>query len=755
MKYKLIIILLCPILGQVASARELVIVGPTNAPIANAKLIGYSQGLDSVATYMTNGSGTISIDTDSVRNLLAICPGYSEQLYTMGQLQGDTIRLNPNEELQELVVEEQNTTAFSKTYRLSREAMANYPTVLESLNEIPQVTVFPTGAVFYRGTSNIKLLVDGVEVSINEIQSLSKDDIGKVVVYNVPQGRYLSQGVRAVIDIRLKSTLHGGNVSLNANQSFYPLKGNNTAALYYNYSSSRFSVMYGNENRHYRKMRKSETLAYDFDGVHFLKYKEGLDSHEHIDDNMLQLGYQLNKPDKFLYNVRIGGSINRHDQNFRQSVHTDNRIYPANNVLKSNYKRYNISNYFEKSLGENGSSIIATINYQHYRTNYFSAYSEDTPDAGILADSRSAYAINLDGIFAELQYKLPSFSFGSFFLSAYEAYKHSQYADLQNPFYQKTNNFRFSADFLWFVQKLYGFLTFGAENCYSFWSNNPRADKFWLPTPQVGVTWRPTDAIDLSLQYSYSGNVPTIAQLSQTEQWLDNKLVYHGNATLKSYKSHKVELEFSFSSKIVEANINASYETAPNYICDMYTTAENYMLQTLVNLREYRISKAIMAFGIKPFGNSRLIIWNRINISHTKGTNTEYSWSSNRFQWMPYINFNIPHWTFQVYYQYPGKVTEGQLIRPRPQSWGVTAYYRPQSNLSIGLDLFMPFGKAFKESEYTVKAAPVYSDTQIEVWDRRNSVSLRLVYYLNFGRNQNRERPNINVGDSDSGILRK
>lgn len=73
----------------------------------------------------------------------------------------------------------------------------------------------------------------------------------------------------------------------------------------------------------------------------------------------------------------------------------------------------------------------------------------------------------------------------------------------------------------------------------------------------------------------------------------------------------------------------------------------------------------------------------------------------------------------------------------------------------VGCGMFYTFGKGFKESEHTVRSAPVYADTEINVMDRNNLISFRLSYNFNFGKNKITARPEYDNLDFDSGILRK
>lgn len=758
MRFKLLIsILSCLLPGISALARELVIVDPTNAPITNVQCIGYDANRDSVVSLTTDEAGIVRISDETIRYILASRDGFNDRLYTLQDNNSDTLRLAPGEQLQELTVTDSNATVHPTytSYRLRAKDMARYTTVLQSLNEIPNLIVLANGELFFEGNTNIALLIDGVDASENEVRTLSKEDISKVDVYTTPPLRFRSRGVSAVIDIRLKSELTGGNGAVDLNQAFYPLKGENEAALYYNYRRSRFMLHYTNTNHHYRKMRQNEELDYIFGGKQYLKKKEGLDSRQHEDDNGIQLRYQVNKPDNFLYNVQARGSTNRFNEHLNQKVHSYGSSSPATNYLSTRYNYYLVGNYFEKNFGQKFGKLLANVNYERYSTKYSSAYSESEPTSGVLSDSRSAYRINMDGVYAEIQYQLPEFSFGSFSLAAYNSYNHSRYADSTNPFFQKTNVGGLNVDYFGYKNRVSWFVILGFKHNYTFTSHLEKPYKYLSPNPMVQLEWMPKRNLRLTASYNYSRSNPGISQLSETDQWLDDRLVFHGNARLRPYDLHDINIRASVYSKYLNFTLSGRYNSSPHNICDMYTFTDRYVLQTLANLSHYRSVKGQLDVTIKPLGNSKWTIWNRVIWGRISGKNDEYSWVGHRFQWMTMMGLNLDHWTAQLFYQYPGKVSEGQLVRPRGECWSVTALYRPNTNLSLGIEWFMPFGKHFKEREYTTPSAPVYTNTETLLSEWANMVSFKLSYNFSFGRNRNSEAPEYDNRGFDSGILRK
>ena len=728
-------------------------------PIAGVHCTGYTVSNDSIAAWRTNDKGQADIKEDGVDHIVASHPGFRDKVIFFNQLKADdsTVVMSPAVDLEEVVVTPSDVEEFDThtSYRISQKDMERYSTVLQSLNEIPNMTVLTNGAIFYQGDENVKILIDGVDATTQEIQALSKEDIAKVDVYRNPPIRFIAQGVEAVLDIRLKSKIHGGNGAVDVSQAFYPLKGNNSAAMFYNYRQSRFSLMYNNENKHFKKYRKSEILDYEFDGVRYRKVKEGHDSKKHYDDNSVELSYQVNKPQDFLYNVKTGLSLNRDGGTSLQDVHINDKSFMATNTLRTAYTRFNVANYFEKSLGDRFGILLANVNYQHFSNSYHSAYDEMSDDDIADNDSRSDYKTNLDAVFSEVQYQLPPNKLGYISFVLFETYKHSKYIDTTYPFYQTTNSCGGMAQWMGRKDRVNWYVTMGVNWYRTASTQLANPYNIVVPSPMVNIGWRPSRAIYLSFDYSYDGNVPNIAQLSETNQWLDTKLVYHGNSTLKPYKTHKAAMRFVWNNKYMDVSMRNWFESSPDMICDMYTLTDSYMLQTMVNLSKYRVWGTQIDSQIKPLGDSRFVFWNRVVLADVRGKNKEYSWSGYRIQWMSELSLNLEHWTVALFYQYPGKIVEGQLERPRAQCWSATVLYRPMTNLSVGLEWFMPFGNGFKESERTVNAAPVYSDTQTKIMDWSNMVSIKLSYNFSFGRNRNSAQPQYGNGDNDSGILRK
>ena len=743
--------------------KNLVICDTEKEPVAGAIVISYDSHMDSIGTARSSFNGIVTIDENSAKYVTAEHAQYESRLVHLSSLRNDTIVLKRGTTLGEVTVQGERVTEHLShdSYRLSQASMEPYTNFYQALNEIPNLVVLGSGALFYEGDQNVALLLNGVESTREEISSISKSDISRIDIYRTPPARFLVQGYAAVVDVITKSSLTGGTGSLDLEQSFFPLKGDNSAALYYNYRQSKFSLLFNNSNSHFSRYRVTQDLDYTYDGVEYNKHKEGLDSKIDEDENTLKLTFQNNKKGSYLYNLNIAGALNRERNNLRQLVTSNltSQRFDGYNRLSTGLNKVWIGNYFEKNLDADGEKgkIMANIKLRRFFSRYFSSYSEfnegetETP----VVDESSAYRIRFDAIFTEVQYEFPKNKWGQMFIDAYNTYYYSKYTDIKKPIYQRNNNFGASFQCFGKINKLSYTMMLGVSNLYVRSSTLDKKISLWIPDPFLSLTYSPMKKFRLNLNYYYRGKIPSVAWLSETDQWVDTRLVYHGNSLLKPYKEHSVSLRGTFSSRYFNGSLTAGYVFAPDRICNYYMETENYLLETMVNLQHYSEIYGQLDITIKPLGRNIWTIWSRIIGAKVHGRGDTYKWDGYRFQWMMNTRLNLRRWTFELFYQYPGRIAEGMLIRPRAQSWYAQAFYRPVTNLSVGLEWFMPFGKGFVESERTVGTALAHNFYEINIRDRANMLSLKLIWNFSFGKNKNSVRPSFDNDSMEDVFLKK
>lgn len=746
------------------SAKDVVVIAEGDAaPVEGAGITMYDAARDSIGHTLSDSRGHAAMLQGS-RYALAQHDLFVPRMVTLSEGETtDTIRIKKATEIEELVVEGSDNAMMGphRSHYISRDDMKRYVNVLQSLNEIPNLMVMSNNQIIFEGKTNVKLLLNGVSSSFEEIRALDKDDILKVNTYSVAPARYRMEGYESVIEVITKSSLRGGNASVSIEQAPYPTIGYNSAAIFYNYKDSRFSAIYNNKNIHETRFRQSEFLDYEFGGIQYYKHKEGLDSHENVNDNSLVLGYQLMKPGSYLYNVKLTGSISRFGENLFQRVTSQSnpKPYDANNGLYTGSNNMVLSNYFEKALGDNGKAglIVANLTLQRTNSNYLSQYKEFEVGGEVpTVDEKSKYDIQYSNAVANLVYFLPAKKWGYLSFSVYDGFRYSRYMEASVRTSQRENSVSAWAQYYGIFGKFTLITNLGVNGNYIYASVNGNKQSQWRPSVMAYIYYNASQHLRLDLGYNYSTSAPSIAQLSQTNQWLDTKLIFHGNPNLHTYSYHNLSLSANFDSKYIDFSVGATYTNIPGRICENFQTAPDYMLETLINLDKYQEISGNFSFTIKPLGTTRWTINAHGGVGLTKGASPGYDWTGHRFQFMPNTAVNLEKWTIRVSYQYPGQLAYGQLIRPRLQSWEASCYYRPIEDLSFGLSICCPFGKGWKESERTVDEAPVHMNTESLSRDRANLVSLLLEWNVSFGKN--REKPlnqRININTDEDGVLRK
>lgn len=760
MKVILFLLILASLFFDIQGAIRISVISQ-NGPVAHASVTGYTEIMDSTETCLSDSLGVIIINNERTAVINIEHPDFATKIVNLKGLNQNQIYLNPAPKLSTLEVIASNRTQFLThvTYKLTKDQMKDYSSFFRALDEIPNVIVMPSGGLYYRGESNVALLLNGVQTTTQELSTISKDDILQVDVYDTPPARFAVNGYAAVIDVLTKSGLHGGNIGLNLSQAAVPLWGTNSAALYYNYRRSRFSLRVNNENRHFRKMKENSTLRYEFDETVYEKRKVGHDSKEHIDDSEIIASFQNNLPGSYLYNLEVGGRLNHYSRNSMQDVFTASRDFSARTKLNTEFENYSIRNYFEKYFGEKGSagSLLGNIRYSHFNNDYHSSYKEfetytpDSPFENHFNDYRSKY----ESLFGELQYGLPNKKWGTMTLVAFGNYKKSKYVDSENPFSQKNGALGTELQYYGYVGKFY--VSGSAGLVYNYSKTQVIDNKYSKCTPLGRVTvfryLRPN--LYLQFQYQYYTFLPSIAQLSETNQWKDNYLIFHGNAALRPYHEQKIGLSSTMWSTYFDGTLTASYSMMPGMICNHFIRTNDYILETIVNLDRYNSFFSRLSATVKPLGSKKWTISNYINFGIVRGVGPAYSWTSYRFQYNVSTSLQLGRWRLEMEYQHPGKVAAGQLIMPRGQHWQADATYRATDDLFLGLTVKKPFGKDFRDSERTVHTSIVQSETEGIIKDWRNVVMLNLTWNLSFGKKRNNERPKFGNGDADTGILNR
>lgn len=137
-----------------------------------------------------------------------------------------TVKLEVNSEMtQEINVEGEAPTMTmeggKKIYDAKKDLTAQNGNVLDLLKNVPSITVDNDGNVSLRGSSNVKILIDGKPSALlsngtQVLQNIPASNIDKVEIINNPSAKFEAEGVSGIINLVLKQGKNGDNYSGNA-----------------------------------------------------------------------------------------------------------------------------------------------------------------------------------------------------------------------------------------------------------------------------------------------------------------------------------------------------------------------------------------------------------------------------------------------------------------------------------------------------------------------------------------------------------
>jgi outer membrane cobalamin receptor len=140
-----------------------------------------------------------------------------------------TIKLEVNSEMtQEINVEGEapimTMEGGKKIYDAKKDLTSQNGNVLDMLKNVPSVTVDNDGNVSLRGSSNVKILIDGKPSALlsngtQVLQNIPANTIDKVEIINNPSAKYEAEGISGIINLVMKqgqnNNAYSGNVKMN------------------------------------------------------------------------------------------------------------------------------------------------------------------------------------------------------------------------------------------------------------------------------------------------------------------------------------------------------------------------------------------------------------------------------------------------------------------------------------------------------------------------------------------------------------
>ncbi|MCL7988022.1 TonB dependent receptor [Sphingobacterium sp. lm-10] len=274
------------------------------------------------------------------------------------QLTVDTIFLQTENRVIEDVVVNARTPDMQigidrKIFDVSQSLVSAGGTASELLANVPTLQVDQEGTVSLRGSSNVRILIDGKESAMAGsdigalLQTLPAEVIDKVEIMTNPSSKYDAEGQSGIINIVLKKNARiGFNGSVNASGGSF---GNAMAGATLNYRNDKFNH-FGNYNFNRRVNRGdgfNENIIYrDTSGIldPSRRIFSTNDTRRAGNNHTLRLGTDYFLSEKTT--LSLAGNLSLRENDRRQTLMYEYRNVPGNGPTGDR-----ISQQFEDDLG--------------------------------------------------------------------------------------------------------------------------------------------------------------------------------------------------------------------------------------------------------------------------------------------------------------------------------------------------------------------------------------------------------------------
>jgi hypothetical protein len=617
---------------------------------------------------------------------------------------------------------------------------ANAIVLLSSL-ALPRLLVNQaTNSVSLPGNEAVELRINGVVAGNDEVRALPPNTIERIEYIDNPGLRYGE--ANAVLNYIIKRRLSGGNVRLDLSNSLVRINGSDLFSAKINYKKSEFGLSYLNDFRDYYNYERNNTETFYFDNYMLKRIEESRKSHNSNIYQNIVLNYNLTHTKSFL-NVSLKyQGINSPHEDYNSLITVSDDPVP---VEMKDYTSYNVhlpslDVYFERTLTDKQKlsvNVVATDRYQDTEREY-EEIKNDIPYAFSTLVTSNAYSIIGEGIY-EYDWGKGKLTTG---LKHLQKWMNNDYQTdvLSHSSMQQSDTYLYS-EYAGTVHRLN--YTIGIGGKRSGYSQDAGKYAYYNFQPTLGLFYRFNDKGSFRYRLNIYNDVPSLAQLTDADVWIDSLQIRRGNPALTPGMSYNntALVDYSVNNKLY-LSLRAVHWYSSNF------TQENTFLEGNKVIRSYQNSDNFQRLTFDFYSRLSLIN-NRFILSANCGMH-RFS-ASGYIYTAPYYylnaQFNYKNWQLyaMLYDQGAGFSGEIKYIQGNGNYLGVQY---SKKNYVFGILLANMFIDAKTTTENISRIAP-YTKI-VNQRDMLYALSLKFAMNIDFGRKFTTGQQRISNSDSGS-----
>ncbi len=665
-------------------------------------------------------------------------------------------------------------------YNAERDVTSKGGTAADVLRRTPLLTVDLEGNLTMRGSSNIKVLINGKPSSImsnsvaDALKMIPADVIEKVEVITNPGAKYDAEGTGGIINIVTKTkkiqgvsgsiyasagtkssnlgsniNLRMGSIGFNANIGGYYWRGKGESRIdreNYNVLVNPFYLQTGNSSNNGGGLFSQLSADWDINSKNALTLSARFPLNRFANDNSLTtysgsqkgaLPFSFERNSDVL-NRTIGTDINldykkTYDKNSDREFSVSAQYSYSNR--KSDYETDQLDSFNMLTYREQGPNLSTNKEYTVSLDYLHPVTQKIVFETGLKSIIRN--------VFSDIYYDTLNLTNQSFQrdLSRNNVFDYDQdvaagYGQLTLPLSEKLKirgGLRYEHTFI-------KGLTVSDGNNFE---NNYAS---WIPSGLMSYTFM--DKSTLKLSYSRRIQRPSMFFLNPYVNYNDPTNISYGNPELKPEVTESFEMSYSFTKDVKNATVSLYHKVTDDLIDNYrFVDSSGRTNSTYNNLAQSVSSGVSINGGIMKLGS--IILNGTVNLYYQKVESSQFtdvrndafSYSINGF-----ANVNITPTlgiTFFGFVNSPKLTTQGKQASWFVYSIGLRKdMWKKMGGISIGIDnIFHP--KMNLNSEFKSSTLYYKADNKFEGWGIRASLDYRFGK-MEFGAPKKKRKGNLN-----------
>ncbi|MDR2145986.1 MAG: carboxypeptidase regulatory-like domain-containing protein, partial [Tannerella sp.] len=428
--------------------------------------------------------------------------------------------------------------------------------------QLSRIAINPvSNTVATPGGDPVQLRINGIEVTVAEVVALQPRDIIRIEYHEDPGMRY--GNAAAVIDYITRRRDSGGSISTNLTNAFWRLGfGENYLSAKVNHKKSEFGVNARFHNRKVEWTRENrQTFAFPGETLH----RDELGQPTLFNEKTLNLAlnYNLNEPDRYLFNATLRNNYEDTPNQFSDRIAT---LYTSNGSRDSSFlsdhstwwnRTPSLDIYFQRNL-KNEQLVILNIVGTYMDSRSTRTYRQEQANREpYLIESfitGKKYSLIAEGIYEK---KLPGGKLTG-------GLRHTQ-SSTEN-IYAGNVSSRVGLD----VSQTYGYAeyllskskfsyTFGLGVMRTFNSQDGKSAENYILRPSLRAVYNISDNAWIRYNGYVSGYPPSLSDLNNVTQDMDDLQILRGNPNLKTVWFISNTLNAGYNKGIFGAEFYAQY----------------------------------------------------------------------------------------------------------------------------------------------------------------------------------------------------